>query len=186
MHFILISPSATTRVSLERGQGRQVRNQPPSMCNCRTAQTRQHARPLPKTLSGGERQRTAVGRAIIRDPKLFLFDEPLSNLDFQLRNQMRGEIKALQKRLGKTMIYVTHDQTEAMTMADTLVVLEKGKIMQQGTPDEVYHRPANVFTARFIGSPPINILRGSVSGGQLRIESVATAICPVTVPMATT
>jgi ABC-type sugar transport system ATPase subunit len=133
----------------------------------------------PKTLSGGERQRTAVGRAIIRDPRLFLFDEPLSNLDFQLRNQMRGEIKALQKRLGKTMIYVTHDQTEAMTMADTLVVLEMGKIMQQGTPDEVYHRPANVFTARFIGSPPINILRGSVSGGQLRLDSISSPICAV-------
>jgi ABC-type sugar transport system ATPase subunit len=136
----------------------------------------------PKTLSGGERQRTAVGRAIIRDPRLFLFDEPLSNLDFQLRNQMRGEIKALQKRLGKTMIYVTHDQTEAMTMADTLVVLEKGKIMQQGTPDEVYHRPANVFTARFIGSPPINILRGSVSGGQLRLDSISAPICAVNMP----
>lgn len=137
---------------------------------------------LPRTLSGGERQRTAVGRAIIRDPKLFLFDEPLSNLDFQLRNQMRGEIKAIQKRLGKTMIYVTHDQTEAMTMADTLVVLERGRIMQQGTPDEVYHRPANIFTARFIGSPPINILRASVKGNQLRLESVDASICSVSVP----
>jgi multiple sugar transport system ATP-binding protein len=136
----------------------------------------------PKTLSGGERQRTAVGRAIIRDPRLFLLDEPLSNLDFQLRNQMRGEIKSLQRRLGKTMIYVTHDQTEAMTMADTLVVLEKGKIMQQGTPDEVYHRPANVFTARFIGSPPINILRGSMRNGELHIESISSPICRVTMP----
>ena len=136
----------------------------------------------PKTLSGGERQRTAVGRAIIRNPRLFLLDEPLSNLDFQLRNQMRGEIKSLQRRLGKTMIYVTHDQTEAMTMADTLVVLEKGKIMQQGTPDEVYHRPANVFTARFIGSPPINILRGSVRRGELRLESLSSPICHVTMP----
>ncbi|MCX6831996.1 MAG: ABC transporter ATP-binding protein [candidate division Zixibacteria bacterium] len=136
----------------------------------------------PKTLSGGERQRTAVGRAIIRDPRLFLLDEPLSNLDFQLRNQMRGEIKSLQRRLGKTMIYVTHDQTEAMTMADTLVVLEKGKIMQQGTPDEVYHRPANVFTARFIGSPPINILHGSVHEGELRLKSVSSPICRVPMP----
>ena len=133
----------------------------------------------PKTLSGGERQRTAVGRAIIRDPRLFLLDEPLSNLDFQLRNQMRGEIKSLQRRLGKTMIYVTHDQTEAMTMADTLVVLEKGKIMQQGTPDEVYHRPANVFTARFIGSPPINILRGKVQDGLLLLDSVPASVCHV-------
>ncbi len=136
----------------------------------------------PKTLSGGERQRTAVGRAIIRDPRLFLLDEPLSNLDFQLRNQMRGEIKSLQRRLGKTMIYVTHDQTEAMTMADTLVVLEKGKIMQQGTPDEVYHRPANIFTARFIGSPPINILRGSVRSGELLPDSLSSPICRVTMP----
>ncbi len=136
----------------------------------------------PKTLSGGERQRTAVGRAIIRDPRLFLLDEPLSNLDFQLRNQMRGEIKSLQRRLGKTMIYVTHDQTEAMTMADSLVVLEKGKIMQQGTPDEVYHRPANVFTARFIGSPPINILRGFVRNTELHFESVPSPICHVTMP----
>lgn len=135
----------------------------------------------PKTLSGGERQRTAVGRAIIRDPKLFLFDEPLSNLDFQLRNQMRGEIKSLQRRLGKTMIYVTHDQTEAMTMADTLVVLEKGTITQQGTPSEVYQRPANVFTARFIGSPPINILRGKVQDGRLLLGSVPVPVCQVDV-----
>jgi multiple sugar transport system ATP-binding protein len=130
----------------------------------------------PKTLSGGERQRTAVGRAIVRDPRLFLLDEPLSNLDFQLRNQMRGEIKSLQRRLGKTMIYVTHDQTEAMTMADQLVVLEKGRIMQQGTPDQVYHRPANVFTARFIGSPPINIFYGHVRAGQPQLGSLALPV----------
>lgn len=123
---------------------------------------------LPRTLSGGERQRTAVGRAIIRDPRLFLFDEPLSNLDFQLRNQMRGELRALQQRLGKTAIYVTHDQTEAMTMADQLVVLSKGEIMQIGTPDEVFDRPANQFVAGFIGSPPMNFLAVSVHGGQVR------------------
>lgn len=123
---------------------------------------------LPRTLSGGERQRTAVGRAIIRDPRLFLFDEPLSNLDFQLRNQMRGELRALQQRLGKTAIYVTHDQTEAMTMADQLVVLSKGEIMQIGTPEEVFDRPANQFVAGFIGSPPMNFLAVSVRGGQVK------------------
>ncbi len=122
---------------------------------------------LPRTLSGGERQRTAVGRAIVRDPEVFLFDEPLSNLDFQLRNQMRGEIKALQRRLGKTMIYVTHDQTEAMTMADHLVVLRKGKIMQRGTPTEIYNEPAHAFVAGFIGSPPMNFLRVRARNGEL-------------------
>ncbi len=124
---------------------------------------------LPRTLSGGERQRTAVGRAIIRDPRLFLFDEPLSNLDFQLRNQMRGELRALQQRLGKTAIYVTHDQTEAMTMADLLVVLNKGVIMQIGSPTEIYERPANRFVAGFIGSPPMNFLKVSVEAGRAQI-----------------
>ncbi len=124
---------------------------------------------LPRTLSGGERQRTAVGRAIIRDPRLFLFDEPLSNLDFQLRNQMRGELRALQQRLGKTAIYVTHDQTEAMTMADLLVVLNKGVIMQIGSPTEIYERPANRFVAGFIGSPPMNLLQARVESGRVEI-----------------
>lgn len=124
---------------------------------------------LPRTLSGGERQRTAVGRAIIRDPQLFLFDEPLSNLDFLLRNQMRGELKALQRRLGKTTIYVTHDQTEAMTMADHLVVLDRGRIMQLGTPTEVYAKPANLFVAGFLGTPPMNFLPVEARGGELWI-----------------
>ena len=119
----------------------------------------------PRTLSGGERQRTAVGRAIVRNPQVFLFDEPLSNLDFQLRNQMRGELKSLQMRLGKTTVYVTHDQTEAMTMADSLVVLNQGKIMQIGSPTEVFRQPANLFVARFIGSPPMNIIRIEVDSG---------------------
>lgn len=122
---------------------------------------------LPRTLSGGERQRTAVGRAIIRDPVLFLFDEPLSNLDFQLRNQMRGELRSLQQRLGKTAIYVTHDQTEAMTMADQLVVLNKGEIMQIGAPEEIYDRPANLFVAGFIGSPPLNKLQVKAAAKKL-------------------
>ncbi len=125
---------------------------------------------LPRTLSGGERQRTAVGRAIVRDPEVFLFDEPLSNLDFQLRNQMRGEIKSLQRRLGKTMVYVTHDQTEAMTMADHLVVLKAGRIMQIGTPTEIYNEPAHAFVAGFIGSPPMNFLHVRAENGRITTE----------------
>jgi len=113
---------------------------------------------LPAQLSGGQRQRVAIGRAIVRDPSLFLFDEPLSNLDADLRVRMRHELAALHKRLGATMIYVTHDQVEAMTLADRLVVLDAGRIAQVGTPLEVYDRPANVFTAGFIGSPRINLL----------------------------
>ncbi|WP_338720676.1 sn-glycerol-3-phosphate ABC transporter ATP-binding protein UgpC [Devosia sp. XK-2] len=113
---------------------------------------------LPKALSGGQRQRVAMGRAIVRNPRAFLFDEPLSNLDAKLRVRMRGEIKALHQRLGKTTIYVTHDQTEAMTMADTIVVLNGGKIEQAGAPLELYNNPANLFVAGFIGSPEMNLL----------------------------
>ena len=105
----------------------------------------------PSQLSGGQRQRVAMGRAIVRDPELFLFDEPLSNLDAKLRNQMRIEIKALQRRLGVTSIYVTHDQVEAMTMADRIIVMNEGRIEQIGTPSEVYNRPATVFVASFMG-----------------------------------
>jgi ABC-type sugar transport system ATPase subunit len=136
----------------------------------------------PKTLSGGERQRTAVGRAIIRDPELFLFDEPLSNLDFQLRHRMRAELVALQRRLGKTMIYVTHDQTEGMTMADRLILLEKGEIRQIGTPDEIYRRPADLFVARFIGSPPMNIFTGLISGRELRLEGDGQTLATIDAP----
>lgn len=117
---------------------------------------------LPAQLSGGQRQRVAIGRAIVRNPSLFLFDEPLSNLDADLRVRMRHELTSLHKRLGATMIYVTHDQVEAMTLADRLVVLESGQIAQVGTPLEVYDRPANVFTAGFIGSPRINLLDATV------------------------
>ena len=112
----------------------------------------------PSQLSGGQRQRVAMGRAIVRDPALFLFDEPLSNLDAKLRNQMRIEIKALQRRLGVTSIYVTHDQVEAMTMADRIIVMNAGRIEQIGTPEEVYHRPASTFVASFMGAPPMNLL----------------------------
>ena len=113
----------------------------------------------PKQLSGGQKQRVAIGRAIVREPKAFLFDEPLSNLDADLRVQMRVEIARLQKRLGATTIYVTHDQVEAMTMADRIVVLNGGRVEQIGKPLELYNQPNNVFVASFIGSPRINLIK---------------------------
>ncbi|MDV4144704.1 ABC transporter ATP-binding protein [Shimia sp. FJ5] len=119
----------------------------------------------PSQLSGGQRQRVAMGRAIVRDPALFLFDEPLSNLDAKLRNQMRIEIKALQRRLGVTSIYVTHDQVEAMTMADRIIVMNAGRIEQIGTPEDVYHRPASTFVASFMGAPPMNLLPAMANKG---------------------
>jgi multiple sugar transport system ATP-binding protein len=127
---------------------------------------------LPKQLSGGQRQRVAMGRAIVRNPQVFLFDEPLSNLDAQLRVQMRQEVKSLQQRLGTTSIYVTHDQIEAMTMADRIVLLNHGHIEQVGAPLELYDRPANLFVARFIGSPAMNLLEGSIvqQPGQTHVD----------------
>ncbi|WP_332302760.1 ABC transporter ATP-binding protein [Rhizobium sp. GR12] len=116
----------------------------------------------PRQLSGGQRQRVAMGRAIVRDPKVFLFDEPLSNLDAKLRVQMRAEIKELQRRLATTMIYVTHDQVEAMTMADRIVVLRDGRVEQIGSPLTLYDRPANIFVAGFIGSPSMNLIKGKI------------------------
>jgi multiple sugar transport system ATP-binding protein len=123
----------------------------------------------PAQLSGGQRQRVAIGRAIVREPKVFLFDEPLSNLDAALRTQMRIEIGALHNDLGATMIYVTHDQVEAMTMADKIVVLNGGQVEQVGSPLELYHRPANLFVAGFIGSPKMNFINTRIaqSGGGL-------------------
>jgi len=118
----------------------------------------------PTQLSGGQRQRVAIGRAIVREPKIFLFDEPLSNLDAELRVSMRGEITALHRRLGATMIYVTHDQVEAMTMADKIVVLRAGKIEQVGSPLDLYNRPANRFVAGFIGSPRMNFVPAAMAG----------------------
>lgn len=118
----------------------------------------------PSQLSGGQRQRVAMGRAIVRNPDLFLFDEPLSNLDAKLRNQMRIEIRALQRRLGVTAIYVTHDQVEAMTMADRIIVLNGGVIEQIGTPTEIYENPASTFVAGFMGAPPMNLLKAKVNG----------------------
>lgn len=121
---------------------------------------------LPSHLSGGQRQRVAIGRAIVRDPKVFLFDEPLSNLDAELRVQMRHELSKLHKDYGNTMIYVTHDQVEAMTLADRIVVINEGRISQVGSPLELYNNPQNTFTAGFIGSPKINLLDGSVLDSQ--------------------
>jgi len=123
----------------------------------------------PSQLSGGQRQRVAMGRAIVRQPKAFLMDEPLSNLDAKLRVQMRAEIASLQNRLGTTTVYVTHDQTEAMTLGDRVVVLRAGEAQQIGTPDELYNHPANLFVAGFIGSPAMNFFPASPTGGGLRL-----------------
>jgi multiple sugar transport system ATP-binding protein len=122
----------------------------------------------PRQLSGGQRQRVAMGRAIVRNPQVFLFDEPLSNLDAKLRVQMRSEIKALHQRLKVTTVYVTHDQIEAMTMADTIVVMNHGVVEQAGPPLELYDRPANLFVAGFIGSPAMNMIEGQIADGALR------------------
>ena len=125
----------------------------------------------PKQLSGGQRQRVAMGRAIVRKPKVFLFDEPLSNLDAKLRGATRREILLLHKRLGATMLYVTHDQTEALTLADRIVCMSMGYVQQVGTPLELYDNPANVFVASFIGLPPMNFFDATVHNGYLTLDS---------------
>jgi multiple sugar transport system ATP-binding protein len=130
----------------------------------------------PRQLSGGQRQRVAVGRAIVRKPSVFLFDEPLSNLDAKLRVQMRAEIKKLQARLRTTAVYVTHDQVEAMTMGTRICVLNRGVLQQVGVPLEVYERPASAFVAQFIGTPPMNFLRGTLAGD-------AVAVGPLSIPL---
>ncbi len=130
----------------------------------------------PRTLSGGQRQRVAVGRALVRDPSLYLLDEPLSNLDAKLRAQMREEISALYRRVGKTFIYVTHDQVEAMTMATRIIVLNNGKIQQIGTPEEIYNRPVNIFVARFIGSPAMNLIPVTVSSRTTMVRDTTFVI----------
>jgi multiple sugar transport system ATP-binding protein len=124
----------------------------------------------PRALSGGQRQRVAMGRAIVRDPQVFLFDEPLSNLDAKLRGQVRAEIKTLSQQLRTTMVFVTHDQVEAMTMADRIVVLQGGIVQQVGTPEDVYERPANRFVAGFIGSPAMNFFSIRLDGGMAILE----------------
>jgi len=136
----------------------------------------------PKQLSGGQRQRVAIGRAIVREPRIFLFDEPLSNLDAELRVQMRVEIAKLHKNLGNTMIYVTHDQVEAMTMADKIVVLQAGIIEQAGAPLDLYNNPRNRFVAGFIGSPKMNFLDGRSTGGQVAFQSSTVALSRDTGP----
>jgi multiple sugar transport system ATP-binding protein len=136
----------------------------------------------PRALSGGQRQRVAIGRAIVREPVAFLFDEPLSNLDAALRVEMRIEIAKLHQRLGATMIYVTHDQVEAMTLADKIVVLDRGAIQQVGTPMELYEHPANLFVAQFIGSPKMNVFAATPAAGGLAIAGGAAILPFANVP----
>ncbi|TIN70340.1 MAG: ATP-binding cassette domain-containing protein, partial [Mesorhizobium sp.] len=133
----------------------------------------------PRQLSGGQRQRVAMGRAIVRNPQVFLFDEPLSNLDAKLRVQMRTEIKELHQRLKTTTIYVTHDQIEAMTMADKIVVMRDGRIEQVGAPLELFDRPANLFVAGFIGSPSMNLLKGTMRKGDKPGVDIAGTLFPI-------
>src|ERR671921_2504826 len=137
----------------------------------------EHLERKPANLSGGQRQRVAMGRAIVRSPKAFLMDEPLSNLDAKLRVQMRTSVARLQDQLGTTMVYVTHDQTEAMTLGDRVAVMRAGIIQQVGTPEELYQRPRNLFVAGFIGSPAMNFVPGTLEDGRLR-----TAFGDVTLP----
>ncbi|MEW5875241.1 MAG: ABC transporter ATP-binding protein [Candidatus Zixiibacteriota bacterium] len=130
----------------------------------------------PRELSGGQRQRVAIGRAIVRNPRLFLFDEPLSNLDARLRNEMRLEIAALHRRLQNTVIYVTHDQIEALTLGKTIVVMNQGRIEQIGAPEEIYNRPASRFVAGFVGMPPMNFAPGSIRSGVFEAYGLRTVI----------
>jgi sn-glycerol 3-phosphate transport system ATP-binding protein len=132
----------------------------------RTLQIEQYLERKPRALSGGQRQRVAMGRAIVREPAVFLFDEPLSNLDAKLRTQLRAELKDLHARLGATFIFVTHDQVEAMSLADRIVIMSEGKVEQIGTPMELYRTPASRFVAEFIGAPPMNVYDLSSPGGQ--------------------
>jgi multiple sugar transport system ATP-binding protein len=143
-----------------------------------TLELTEHLDRKPSNLSGGQRQRVAMGRAIVRDAKAFLFDEPLSNLDAKLRGQMRTEISRIQRRLGVTTVYVTHDQTEAMTLGDRVAVLRKGYLQQLATPRELYEQPVNLFVAGFIGSPPMNLLPAKVKGNQVELPFVTVNVEP--------
>jgi multiple sugar transport system ATP-binding protein len=142
----------------------------------------QYLNRYPRQLSGGQRQRVAMGRAIVRDPQVFLFDEPLSNLDAKLRVQMRAEIKELHQRLATTTVYVTHDQIEAMTMADKIVVMNAGNVEQIGAPLDLYDRPNNLFVAGFIGSPAMNFLKGRIEQGSFRADGGAALPLPGKAP----
>ncbi|MCW2567767.1 MAG: ugpC [Mycobacterium sp.] len=144
----------------------------------KTLELTEHLDRKPSQLSGGQRQRVAMGRAIVRQADAFLFDEPLSNLDAKLRGQMRTEILRMQRRLGTTTVYVTHDQTEAMTLGDRVAVLRKGVLQQVASPRELYEQPVNLFVAGFIGSPPMNFLPASISGGDLRLPFLTCAVPP--------
>ncbi len=137
----------------------------------------------PRELSGGQRQRVAMGRAIVRQPKVYLFDEPLSNLDAKLRAQTRLEIQKLHRELGVTSLFVTHDQVEAMTLAERMLVMNAGVVEQMGTPEAVYSTPASIFVAGFIGSPPMNLLRGKVDGGAFVVDGVSLPL-PASAPHA--
>jgi multiple sugar transport system ATP-binding protein len=140
----------------------------------------QYLNRYPRQLSGGQRQRVAMGRAIVRNPQVFLFDEPLSNLDAKLRVAMRAEIKELHQRLETTTVYVTHDQIEAMTMADKIVVMNSGNVEQIGAPLDLYDRPANLFVAGFIGSPAMNFLNGKIEGGAFKADGGTSLPLPQT------
>jgi sn-glycerol 3-phosphate transport system ATP-binding protein len=133
----------------------------------------------PAQLSGGQSQRVAMGRALVREPHVFLLDEPLSNLDAKLRGQMRAEILQLQKRIGVTSLYVTHDQAEAMTLGDRIAVINAGRLLQLGTPEDVFRRPVDLFVAAFMGTPTMNLLRGEVAGGELRAGDLKLRIADV-------
>ncbi len=178
-------PHMTVRQNLEFGL--KLRKTPKEEMNRRVAEAAEILgitellERKPKQLSGGQRQRVAVGRAIVRKPAVFLFDEPLSNLDAKLRVQMRAEISKLQKDLQTTTVYVTHDQIEAMTMGDRIAVMNKGELQQVGTPLEVYERPANLFVASFIGTPPMNFVPATLTGGG---TTVAASGFQVPVPQA--
>ena len=143
-----------------------------------TLELTEHLDRKPANLSGGQRQRVAMGRAIVRDAEAFLFDEPLSNLDAKLRGQMRAEIARMQRRMGITTVYVTHDQTEAMTLGDRVAVLRKGLLQQFATPRELYQQPVNLFVAGFIGSPPMNFIPGRVNGDTLEFPFVTVNLNP--------
>ena len=146
-------------------------------------QIEEYLYPKPSDISGGQRQRVALGRAMVRKPKVFLMDEPLSNLDAKLREQMRVELVRLHKTLGTTTIYVTHDQKEAMTMASLIVLMTEGKIQQAGKPDEFYNKPANIFVARFIGSPTMNLLEGKIENNKFVSNEGIINITPSTKDM---
>jgi len=136
----------------------------------------------PGQLSGGQRQRVAMGRALVRKPQAFLLDEPLSNLDAKLRNQVRGDLKRLHREVPVTSIYVTHDQVEAMTLGDRLCVMSNGEVQQIGTTDDIYNRPANTFVAAFMGSPPMNLVPGMVRDGVLHVDDAAGPAAPIHTP----